>query len=134
MRGYHMIVFFSDKDNCFVADMCELTFCSGIGENPLDAVREVNKAKKAWLKAAEMEGKPIPEPRCSFSKIVMRINELLALGAGLVWVADCGAKMITAHRDKGVVTIMEADQEITGEDVLPDFRCKVSEFFKLPGA
>jgi hypothetical protein len=29
--------------------------------------------------------------------------------------------------------VLEENEEITGEDVLPDFRCKVAEFFALTG-
>jgi Uma2 family endonuclease len=30
-------------------------------------------------------------------------------------------------------TTLEETEEITGEDVLPDFKCKVADFFSLPG-
>ena len=29
--------------------------------------------------------------------------------------------------------VLHKDDELTGDDVLPDFRCKVAEFFTLPG-
>jgi predicted RNase H-like HicB family nuclease len=63
MKDYLINVFFSDQDNCYVADIPDLKYCSGLGETPLHAVRELLKAKKAWLKTAEQEGKPIPKPR-----------------------------------------------------------------------
>jgi predicted RNase H-like HicB family nuclease len=62
MKDYHINVFFSEEDNCYVADIPDLRFCSALGETPLAAVRELIKAKKAWLKTAEKEGKPIPKP------------------------------------------------------------------------
>ena len=62
MKDYLINVFFSDQDNRYVADIPDLKYCSALAGTPLDAVREVLKAKKAWLKTAEKEGKPIPKP------------------------------------------------------------------------
>jgi Uma2 family endonuclease len=73
-------------------------------------------------------------PNDTFTKIVRRVNEQLAFGTPLVWVVDCDAESVAVHRPGKSPYIVEGDQEITGEDVLPDFRCKVSEFFKMPGA
>ena len=63
MRHYHINVFFSEADGCFVADIPDLRFCSAFGATPEEAVREVEIAKAAWLKAAKAKGKPIPPPR-----------------------------------------------------------------------
>ncbi len=63
MKDYHINVFFSEEDDCYVADIPDLGFCSAFGSSAEEAVHEVTIAKKAWLKAAKKEGKPIPEPR-----------------------------------------------------------------------
>jgi predicted RNase H-like HicB family nuclease len=63
MRHYHINVFFSDEDGCFVADIPDLKYCSAFGTTAEEAVREVEMAKAAWLKAAKKQGKPTPEPR-----------------------------------------------------------------------
>ena len=63
MNRYHINVFWSDDDDCFVADIPDLRFCSAFGDTPEEAVREVEIAKSAWLEAAESAGDPIPEPR-----------------------------------------------------------------------
>ncbi len=62
MKDYHINVFYSEADDCYVADIPDLKFCSAFGESPELAVREVMIAKTAWLKAAEASGKPIPQP------------------------------------------------------------------------
>ena len=62
MKNYHINVFYSDKDKCYVADIPDLKYCSAFGSNPEQALHEVLIAKVAWLKAAKKEGKPIPEP------------------------------------------------------------------------
>jgi predicted RNase H-like HicB family nuclease len=63
MKDYHINVFFSDDDDCYIADIPDLRYCSACGKTPEQAVREVQKAKTAWLKAAKDKGKSIPKPR-----------------------------------------------------------------------
>ena len=63
MKDYHINVFYSEEDKCYVADIPDIQYCSAFGQTPEDAVREVTKAKKAWLSAAKKERKPIPAPR-----------------------------------------------------------------------
>lgn len=47
----------------FVADIPDHAFCSAFGETPAEALREVERAKAAWLEAARAEGRTVPEPR-----------------------------------------------------------------------
>ena len=62
MKDYHINVFFSDDDGCYVADIPDLRFCSAFGATPEEAVREVQVAKAGWLKVARERRKPIPKP------------------------------------------------------------------------
>ena len=63
MKDYHINVFYSEEDRCYVADIPDLKFCSAFGATPELAVREVQVAKAAWLKVAKDRGKPIPKPK-----------------------------------------------------------------------
>jgi predicted RNase H-like HicB family nuclease len=63
VKDYHINVFYSDQDKCYVADIPDLLYCSALGDSPDKAVREVMKAKTAWLKAAQKEGIRIPAPK-----------------------------------------------------------------------
>ncbi len=63
MKDYHINVFYSDEDKVYIADVPDLVHCSAFGETPEKALREVLKAKKAWLAVARKAGKPIPKPR-----------------------------------------------------------------------
>lgn len=63
MSGYHINVFWSDEDGAWIADVPDLEFCSAHGPTPVEAVRQVEIAMDAWIKAAREAGKPIPEPR-----------------------------------------------------------------------
>lgn len=63
MKDYHINVFFSDDDDCYIADIPDLRCCSACGSTPEEAVKEVQRAKAAWLRAAKESGKRIPKPR-----------------------------------------------------------------------
>jgi predicted RNase H-like HicB family nuclease len=63
MKDYHINVFFSEEDDCYIADIPDLKYCSALGDTPEEAVRELMIAKKAWLAAAKKSKKPIPKPR-----------------------------------------------------------------------
>jgi len=62
MYKYHINLFYSHRDKGYIADIPDLEYCSALGNTPEDALSEVLKAKKAWLKAAKSSGRKIPKP------------------------------------------------------------------------
>jgi predicted RNase H-like HicB family nuclease len=63
MVRYVIIVFWSDEDEAWVADVPDLRSCSAFGDTPEEAVAEVRVAMEAWLAAACEAGHPTPEAR-----------------------------------------------------------------------
>jgi len=63
MKDYHINVFYSEEDEGYIADIPDLRHCSAFGNTPEEALKEVLKAKEAWLETARVKGKPIPEAR-----------------------------------------------------------------------
>ena len=63
MKDYYIVVFYSERDGCYIADVPELEYCSAFGATPEEALREVMVAKQGWIEVAKAYGKPIPEPR-----------------------------------------------------------------------
>jgi predicted RNase H-like HicB family nuclease len=63
MKDYHINVFYSEVDGCYVADIPDLKFCSAFGNTPEQAVREVQLAKAAWIRVAKQRDKPVPAPK-----------------------------------------------------------------------
>jgi predicted RNase H-like HicB family nuclease len=63
MKDYHINIFFSEDDGGYIADIPDLAYCSAFGKTPEEALREVQKAKKAWMAAARGAGKPVPPPK-----------------------------------------------------------------------
>jgi predicted RNase H-like HicB family nuclease len=63
MKDYHINIFWSDEDGGYIADIPDLAACSAFGRSPEEALREVERAKAAWLESAKASGKPIPPPQ-----------------------------------------------------------------------
>ena len=57
-----IVVFSSDEDDAYIADIPDLFACSAFGATAEEAVAEVQRAKAAWLASAREHGDPIPEP------------------------------------------------------------------------
>lgn len=65
MKDYHINIFYSEEDECYVADIPDLVYCSALGDTPEEALAEVQIAKEAWLADARQAGDPRPEPALS---------------------------------------------------------------------
>lgn len=63
MKDYHINVFFSVEDGCYVADIPDLKFCSAFGKTPTEAVAEVEIARDLWIESARERGKSVPRPK-----------------------------------------------------------------------
>jgi predicted RNase H-like HicB family nuclease len=62
---YHINLFWSDEDACWIADVPDLRGCSAHGETPAEAAKEAQAAVALWLDVAREYDDPIPEPRYS---------------------------------------------------------------------
>ena len=64
--------------------------------------------------------------------VTRKIMDYLKNGVDLVWLIDPEDRTVNVYlRDRAPFLLGETD-ELTGENVLPDFRCKVADFFYLP--
>ncbi|MGQ0663526.1 MAG: type II toxin-antitoxin system HicB family antitoxin [Pseudomonadota bacterium] len=63
MKRYHINIFWSDADGCWVADVPDLKSCSAFGDTPAEALAEVEKAMQGWLAVAKEDGLPVPKAR-----------------------------------------------------------------------
>ena len=63
MKDYHINIFYSDEDGGYIADIPDLDSCSAFGETPEQALAEVERAKRAWLRTARKAGRSVPRPR-----------------------------------------------------------------------
>lgn len=54
-------VFWSVDDDCWIADVPDLKYCSAHGDTPEEALAGAQIAMKGWLEVAKDMGFPIPE-------------------------------------------------------------------------
>ena len=59
---YEIIIFWSDEDESFVADVPELPGCMAHGETHEAALRNALDAVDAWCQTALEIGREVPEP------------------------------------------------------------------------
>jgi len=60
---YHINLFWSDEDACWLADVPDLRYCTAHGDTPEEAVAEVRLAMEGWLSVARERGVEIPAAR-----------------------------------------------------------------------
>lgn len=60
---YEMIIFWSDEDGAFVADVPELPGCMAHGSSHADALQNAEEAIELWLETAREAGREIPQPK-----------------------------------------------------------------------
>lgn len=63
MHKYEIIIYWSNEDGCFVAEVPELPGCMAHGPTQEGALAEAHDAMKLWIDTAKEFGRPIPEPK-----------------------------------------------------------------------
>lgn len=60
---YHINLFWSAEDQCWIADVPDLRPCSAHGDSRAEAITNIKDAIEGWLEVAREHGMPIPEAR-----------------------------------------------------------------------
>lgn len=63
MHKYEIIIFWSDEDGAFVAEVPELPGCMAHGDSADTALANCQEAIDLWIDTAKELGRPIPEPK-----------------------------------------------------------------------
>lgn len=63
MNKYEIIVYWSEDDSAFVAEVPELPGCMADGQTYVDAVANADTVISEWLETARGLGREIPPPR-----------------------------------------------------------------------
>ena len=63
MYRYEVIIYWSNADDTFVAEVPELPGCMAHGDTQKAALRNINEAMALWIDTAREFGDPIPEPK-----------------------------------------------------------------------
>ena len=68
-------------------------------------------------------------PSDRFDDVLTKVQDYLQAGTRLVWVFHPRTKTVTIYRANGEVQLLQEQEELSGEEVLPGFHCRVSEVF-----
>jgi predicted RNase H-like HicB family nuclease len=60
---YHINLFWSPRDECWVADVPDLKSCAAFGDTPGEAATEALVAIEGWIATARANNMVVPEPR-----------------------------------------------------------------------
>ena len=60
---YEIILYWSNDDNTYIAEVPELPGCMAHGETQESALKNINQAIELWIDTAKEFGDPIPEPK-----------------------------------------------------------------------
>ena len=60
---YEVIIYWSDEDHAFIAEVPELAGCAADGATYQEAVSNVQTIIQEWIETAQELGRPIPEPK-----------------------------------------------------------------------
>ena len=63
MDKYEIILYWSDADELYIAEVPELPGCSAHGHSRMEALENVDEAIQLWIETAREFGDPIPEPK-----------------------------------------------------------------------
>ncbi len=64
MYKYEVIIYWSDEDKVFIAEVPELLGCMAHGKTQESALLNANEAIQLWIDTAREYGDPVPEPKC----------------------------------------------------------------------
>ena len=62
MNRYEVVIFWSDEDAVFIAQVPELPGCMAHGDTREEALSNAQDAMELWLEVARKRGRKIPEP------------------------------------------------------------------------
>ena len=63
MDRYEIIMYWSNEDDAFVAEVPELPGCMAHGDTYEEALASIKEAMRLWVDTAREFGDPVPEPR-----------------------------------------------------------------------
>lgn len=63
MLRYKIILYWSEEDRAFIAEVPELPGCAADGETYQEALHNIEIIMQEWIETAKELGRSIPEPR-----------------------------------------------------------------------
>lgn len=109
-----------------------------------DAPKKVRKPDVSFIRAERLPEGPTSEgyehippdlvvevvsPNDLSYEVEAKVVEYLDAGVSLIWVIDPEARTVRVHRRDGTMSWLREADELSGEGVVPGFRCPLSAIF-----
>lgn len=63
MYKYEIIIYWSEEDNSYIAEVPELSGCMADGKSYQEVLANVETVISEWVQTAQIMGKPVPVPK-----------------------------------------------------------------------
>ena len=63
MARYEIIIYWSDEDQAFIAEVPELSGCMADGKTYQEAIANAEVVMQEWIETAKELGRTVPEPK-----------------------------------------------------------------------
>lgn len=63
MYKYEIIIYWSQEDDCYIAEVPELPGCMSDGKTQMKALKNSQVVISEWIETAKEMGREIPEPK-----------------------------------------------------------------------
>lgn len=60
---YQVIIYWSEEDNSFIAEVPELPGCAADGKTYMEALHNAQIVMQEWIETAEELGRDVPQPK-----------------------------------------------------------------------
>jgi Uma2 family endonuclease len=87
---------------------------------------------KGWANIHPDLAVEVVSPNDTAYELDEKLEDYRKAGVPLIWVVNPNSRTVRIHRADGSVAYLREDEELSGEDVIPGFRCRVREFLPMP--
>lgn len=98
----------------------------------LDRLSSERATAEGHLSVAPDLAVEVVSPNDLAYEVEAKTGEWLSAGVQLVWIVNPRTRTVTVRRAGGSVAVLHGKDELTGESLIPGFRCDVRELFLLP--
>jgi Uma2 family endonuclease len=82
---------------------------------------------KGWAKIHPNLAVEVASPNDVIEELDEKLADYEKAGVPLIWVIYLGSRTVMVYRADGTVSRLHEDAELSGEDVIPGFRCRVRD-------
>jgi len=93
-----------------------------------ERIPEEGIPKNFWATAPDLAVEVV-SPGDTYNEVQEKVKDWLAAGTRAVWIVNPKQRSVAVYRSMKDVVNLSEDDELDGGDVVPGFRCKMSEIF-----